>query len=84
MNDYQTAIAELSLSGCIALSRCSRSTVYRWTKAINGILEREHYDQSCLPQAHGFNLEPHEFIRGSSQWRVKANYKEKALYVADI
>ena len=30
------------------------------------------------------NLEPHEFIRGSSQWRVKANYKEKALYVADI
>ena len=41
-------------------------------------------DQSCLPQAHGFNLEPHEFIRGSSQWRVKANYKEKALYVADI
>lgn len=61
MNDYQTAISELSLSGCIGLSRCSRSTVYRWAKAINEILEREHYD-----------------------WRVKVNYKEKALYVANI
>ena len=56
MNDYQPAISELSLSGCIGLGRCSDSTVYRWAKAINEILERERYD-----------------------WRVKANYKEKAL-----
>ena len=61
MNDYQPAISELSLSGCIGLGRCSDSTVYRWANAINEILERERYD-----------------------WRVKANYKEKALYVADV
>lgn len=38
------AIEELCFSGGISLGRRSRSTVYRWTKAINEYLERNDYD----------------------------------------
>ena len=44
MNNYQLAISELSLSGGIGLGNCSASTVYRWEKEINRILEAEKYD----------------------------------------
>ena len=39
--DIIIAIEELYLSGAISLGRRSRSTVYRWTKAINEQLEFE-------------------------------------------
>ena len=42
--DVVMAIQELMLSGGISLGRCSRSTVYRWTKAINEYLESNEYD----------------------------------------
>jgi len=38
------AVEELTLSGGISLGRCSRSTVYRWTKAINEYLDRNGYE----------------------------------------
>jgi hypothetical protein len=38
------AIEELCFDGGISLGRCSRSTVYRWTKAINEYLERDQYE----------------------------------------
>ena len=44
MNDIQTAISELSLSGAISLGQCSRSTLYRWTRQINDRLSFERYD----------------------------------------
>ena len=37
--DIILAVEELALSGGISLGRRSRSTVYRWTKAINEYLE---------------------------------------------
>lgn len=38
------AVEEIGLSGGISLGKCSRSTVYRWTKAINEYLEWNKYD----------------------------------------
>lgn len=40
MDNIVMAVEEIALSGGISLGRCSRSTVYRWTKAINEYLER--------------------------------------------
>ena len=39
MNAYAMAVQELSLSGEIALGTCSKSTLYRWARNINRILE---------------------------------------------
>ena len=44
MDQYQMAIQEIALSGGVGLGRCSTSTVYRWARTINAILEREKYD----------------------------------------
>lgn len=44
MDNFDYAIAELSLSGTIGLGRCSESTVYRWAREINARLEAEKYD----------------------------------------
>ena len=42
--DIVMAVEELGFDGGISLGRCSRSTVYRWTKAINEYLERDGYE----------------------------------------
>lgn len=42
--DIVMAVEELGFDGGISLGRCSRSTVYRWTKAINEYLERDKYE----------------------------------------
>ena len=42
--DIVMAVEEIGMDGGISLSRCSRSTVYRWTKAINEYLEYNQYD----------------------------------------
>lgn len=44
--DITLAVEELSLSGGISLGRRSRSTVYRWTKAINEYLKDSKYEWS--------------------------------------
>lgn len=44
MDNITMAIEELYLSGAISLGKCSRSTVYRWTKEINWRLEFEKCD----------------------------------------
>ena len=44
IDNYDNAIAELSLSGEISLGRCSVSTLYRWRRIINERLEFEHAD----------------------------------------
>lgn len=49
MNRYQTAIEELALDGTIGLGQCSKSTVYRWAKKINQILETQKYDWRVKP-----------------------------------
>lgn len=41
--DIILAIEELYLSGIISLGMCSRSTVYRWAKAINEYLTTNKY-----------------------------------------
>lgn len=43
------AIQEIALSGGVGLGRCSTSTVYRWARTINAILEREKYDWRVKP-----------------------------------
>lgn len=43
MDNYRLAIEELALSGSICIPG-SVSTVYRWARVINEILEREKYD----------------------------------------
>lgn len=43
MNQYQMAIEELALSGSVYV-KGSTSTVYRWKRAINEILEHGNYD----------------------------------------
>ena len=53
---YGWAIEELSLSGEVSLGACSKSTYYRWLKAINGRLAAGRYpwrvdgrpDSRCL------------------------------------
>ena len=42
--DIVMAVEEIDMDGGISLGRCSRSTVYRWTKAINEYLEYNKYD----------------------------------------
>lgn len=42
--DIIMAVEEISFDGGVSLGKCSRSTVYRWTKAINEYLERNKYD----------------------------------------
>ena len=42
--DIVMAVEEIGMDGGISLGRCSRSTVYRWTKAINEYLESNKYD----------------------------------------
>lgn len=43
MDNYQFAIEEMAISSSVVVSG-SPSTVYRWARVINGILEREKYD----------------------------------------
>ena len=42
--DIVMAVEEIGMDGGISLGRCSRSTVYRWAKAINEYLEVNKYD----------------------------------------
>lgn len=42
--DIVMAVEEIGMDGGVSLGRCSRSTVYRWTKAINEYLEAGKYD----------------------------------------
>jgi hypothetical protein len=44
MMDIVMTVEEIGMDGGISLGRCSRSTVYRWTKAINEYLEAGKYD----------------------------------------
>lgn len=44
--DITLAVEELAISGDISLGKCSRSTVYRWTKAINEYLKVNKYEWS--------------------------------------
>ena len=48
MNQYQMAIEELALSGSVYV-KGSTSTVYRWKRAINEILEHGDYEQISKP-----------------------------------
>lgn len=41
--DIVMAVEEISLFGGVGLGKCSRSTVYRWTKEINEYLELNKY-----------------------------------------
>ena len=38
------AVEEIGFDGSVGLGKCSRSTVYRWAKAMNEYLERNKYD----------------------------------------
>lgn len=44
--DIILAVEELAISGGISLGKCSRNTVYRWTKAINKYLKVNKYEWS--------------------------------------
>ena len=45
--DITLAVEELAISGGISLGKRSRSTVYRWTKAINEYLKVNKYEYRC-------------------------------------
>lgn len=42
--ELQLAIEELGMSGAISLGKCSLSTLYRWCRDINEILEIGKYE----------------------------------------
>lgn len=42
--DIILTVEEIGFDSGVSLGKCSRSTVYRWTKAINNYLERNKYD----------------------------------------
>lgn len=42
--DVVLTVEELSLSGSVSLGKCSKSTVYRWCKAVNDYLEYNKYE----------------------------------------
>ena len=42
--DIIMAVEEIGFDGSVGLGKCSRSTVYRWAKAMNEYLERNKYD----------------------------------------
>lgn len=42
--DVSMIVCELAFDGIVSLGKCSRSTVYRWTKSVNGYLEFNRYD----------------------------------------
>ena len=49
-NPYRLAIEEMVIDGTgISLGRCSRSTVYRWAKECNEILERDKTEWRVKP-----------------------------------
>ena len=57
MNQYRLAVEEMAIDGTgVSLGRCSRSTVYRWAKECNEILEQDkagwrvkpNYKETCL------------------------------------
>lgn len=49
IDNYEIAIAELSLSGEVSLGQCSKSTVYRWARIINEHLAYEKCDWRVKP-----------------------------------
>lgn len=42
--DIVMTVEELALDGSVSLGKCSVSTLYRWCRAINEYLERNHFD----------------------------------------
>lgn len=42
--DIILTVEEIAFGDGVSLGKCSRSTVYRWTKAINEYLERNKFD----------------------------------------
>lgn len=58
MTQYDYAIAEISLSGEVGLGNCSPSTVYRWAKIINEMLDREKCEWHVKPVIKSRSLVP--------------------------
>ena len=58
--DIILAVEELALSGGISLGRRSRSTVYRWTKAINEYLETNKCEISYANEFDKYAVETYE------------------------
>ena len=46
--DVMLVVEEIGFDGSVSLGKCSKSTVYRWTKAINEYLEWNKYLLICL------------------------------------
>lgn len=44
MDNIVMAVEEIGMDGSVSLGKCSKSTLYRWRKAINEYLERNHFD----------------------------------------
>ena len=44
MNDIILAVEEIGMDGSISLIGYSKRTLYRWCKAINEYLEKNHFD----------------------------------------
>ena len=42
--DIILTVEEIAFDGSVSLGKCSKSTVYRWAKAINEYLERNKLD----------------------------------------
>ena len=61
MNPYRLAIEEMAIDGAgVSLGRCSRSTVYRWAKNVNEILETDKTNWRVKPDYKNCCLEPYE------------------------
>lgn len=56
MDNIVLAVEEIGMDGSITLGRCSKSTLYRWRKAINEYLEKNHYDWRVKANAKDMSL----------------------------
>lgn len=44
MNNIAITVEEIGMDGIVSMGNVSRSTIYRWVKAINEYCEHEKYD----------------------------------------
>lgn len=56
MNDIVLAVEEIGMDGSVSLIGYSKSTLYRWCKAINEYLEKNHFDWRVKANAKDMSI----------------------------
>lgn len=56
MDNIVLAVEKIGMDGSITLGRCSKSTLYRWCKAVNEYLEKNRFDWRVKANAKDMSL----------------------------